>query len=215
MIQVSASILAAPLTSLSTVIPKLKQNAIDLIHLDVMDGNFVPQISFGEALCKEVKSLTKIPLDIHLMVNNPEKEVPKYFALKPQYITFHIEATNFPIRLAEEIKKQGIKVGVAINPSTPASRINTILPYMDLLLLMTVEPGFYGQNFIKTGLEKINRAKEIIGSYPIVIEVDGGVNLNNIERISEFGAKIVVAGSALFHDGKANENALKLKKLTK
>ena len=212
--KISASILAAQLSNLSTVVPKLKPKAIDFIHMDVMDGNFVPQISFGEALTEEVSKLTKIPLDVHLMVKNPEKHVPNYYKLKPEYITFHRETTDFPIRLAEDIRKNGIKAGIALNPGTPVKMIQDCLPYIDLILIMTVEPGFYGQSFVKSGLEKINRAKELIGSYPIELEVDGGVNASNIERLADIGVQICVAGSALFKNNKPNENSLSLKKLT-
>jgi len=212
--KISASILAAQLSNLSTVVPKLKPKAIDFIHMDVMDGNFVPQISFGEALTEEVSKLTKIPLDVHLMVKNPEKHVPNYYKLKPEYITFHRETTDFPIRLAEDIRKNGIKAGIALNPGTPVKMIQDCLPYIDLILIMTVEPGFYGQSFVKSGLEKINRAKELIGSYPIELEVDGGVNTSNIERLSDIGVNICIAGSALFKNNKPNENSLSLKKLT-
>ena len=215
MIQISASILASPITSLGNVIPKLKSSSIDYIHLDIMDGNFVPQLSFGEAVSSEISKLTKIPLDVHLMVNRPEIIAPKYYSLKPKYITFHREATHFSIRLAEEIRKNGSKVGIAINPSTPVSSLEDCLPYIDMILIMTVEPGFYGQSFVKNGLEKINRAKELIGSYPISLQVDGGVNSSNIQRIHELGVEIVVAGSALFKDSKPNEAATALKKLTK
>ena len=212
--KISASILAAQLSNLTAIIPKLKPKDIDFIHMDVMDGNFVPQISFGEALTEEVSKLTKIPLDVHLMVNNPERHVPNYYQLKPEYITFHRETTDFPIRLAEDIRKNGIKAGIALNPGTPVKMIQDCLPYIDLILIMTVEPGFYGQSFVKSGLEKINRAKELIGSYPIELEVDGRVNTGNIERLSDIGVNICVAGSALFKNNKPNENALSLKKLT-
>ncbi len=215
MMKISASILATPLSSLATIVPKFKSKAIDYIHMDVMDGNFVPQISFGEALTEEVGKLTDIPLDVHLMVKNPEFHVQKYYKMKPEFITFHREATNFPIRLAEEIRKNGSKVGIALNPATPVEMIEDCLPYIDLILIMTVEPGFYGQSFVKSGLEKINRAKELIGSYPIQLEVDGGVNSDNIKRLSEIGVNICVAGSAVFKSGKPNESALQLKNLTK
>lgn len=214
MIKISASILASPLSALSAVIPKFKPKAIDYIHLDIMDGNFVPQISFGAALTNEIKNMTDIPLDVHLMVNNPENHVPKYYAFKPEFITFHREATHFPIRLAQEIRKNGCKVGIALNPATPVEMIEDCLPYIDLILIMTVEPGYYGQTFVKSGLEKINRGKELIGSYPIQLEVDGGVSLENVKRIAEIGVNICVAGSSVFKAGKPNESALGLKNLT-
>ncbi|MCB1178638.1 MAG: ribulose-phosphate 3-epimerase, partial [Leptospiraceae bacterium] len=161
--KISASILATPITGLSNLLPNLKGNDIDYIHMDVMDGNFVPQISFGEAITGEVKKLTHVPLDVHLMVNNPEREVPKYFPYNPEYITFHAETTNFGVRLSEEIHKNGSKVGVALNPGTPLTMIEHLLPYIDLILIMTVDPGFYGQSFVKSGMEKIKRAKDLVG----------------------------------------------------
>lgn len=178
-----------------------------------MDGNFVPQISFGEAFTKEVKSHTDIPLDVHLMVSNPELHVPKYFDLKPYCITFHIETTNFSVRLAEEIKKQGIKVGVSLNPQTPPESISQILPYLDLVLLMTVDPGFYGQSFVKSGFEKIAAVRKLTKPYNIELEVDGGVNESNMEELAKLGVDITVVGSGLYKTGDPNAQGKKLKEL--
>lgn len=181
--------------------------------MDVMDGNFVPQISFGEAITKEVKGMTSIPLDVHLMVEKPENHVAKYFELNPYCITFHAETTRFPIRLAQEIKKSGTKVGVSLNPGTPVQALETLLPYLDLVLIMTVEPGFYGQKFVDGGLEKIRKVKSLISSFPIELEVDGGVNDSNIHALSEAGTDICVVGAGLFKTGNPNENGKKLKKI--
>lgn len=210
--KLSASVLAASITSLERVLPELKPTLIDYIHIDVMDGNFVPQISFGESITKEISTLTKIPLDVHLMVQTPEKEVPKYFSLKPEFITFHIETTHFSVRLSDSIRAQGIKVGVALNPATPLTSIEHLLDYIDLILIMTVDPGFYGQSFVKGGFEKIARAKELIGNKNILLEVDGGVGVNNIHTLGELGVDICVAGSAIFKNGEPNQNAKNLKK---
>ncbi len=212
--KISPSILAAKITNLGSIIPSLDPKHVDYIHLDVMDGNFVPQISFGEAVCKEVSELTKIPLDVHLMVNNPEVHVPKYFDLKPEIITFHLEATHFAVRLANEIRSKGIKAGVSINPGTTVESLEPLLPYIDLILIMTVEPGFYGQSFIKNGFEKIQKAKMLIGNFPIVLEVDGGINISNIKKVSSLGVDMVVAGSAVFGGNNANEKSAELKRLT-
>ncbi|TGL66988.1 ribulose-phosphate 3-epimerase [Leptospira levettii] len=211
--KISASILAAKLTGLSQELPTYKKDSIDLIHIDVMDGNFVPQISFGEAFTKEVKSHTDIPLDVHLMVSNPELHVPKYFDLKPYCITFHIETTNFSVRLAEEIRKAGIKVGVSLNPQTPPESISQILPYLDLVLLMTVDPGFYGQSFVKSGFEKIAAVRKLTKPYNIELEVDGGVNESNMEELAKLGVDITVVGSGLYKTGDPNAQGKKLKKL--
>lgn len=211
--KISASILAAKLTGLSQELPTYKQENIDLIHIDVMDGNFVPQISFGEAFTKEVKSHTQIPLDVHLMVSNPELHVPKYFDLNPYCITFHIETTNFSVRLAEEIRKAGIKVGVSLNPQTPPESISQILPYLDLVLLMTVDPGFYGQSFVKSGFEKIAAIRKLTKPYNIELEVDGGVNESNMEELAKLGVDITVVGSGLYKTGDPNAQGKKLKEL--
>lgn len=211
--KISASILAAKLTGLSQELPTYKQENIDLIHIDVMDGNFVPQISFGEAFTKEVKSHTEIPLDVHLMVSNPELHVPKYFDLKPYCITFHIETTNFSVRLAEEIRKAGIKVGVSLNPQTPPESMSQILPYLDLVLLMTVDPGFYGQSFVKSGFEKIAAVRKLTKPYNIELEVDGGVNESNMEELAKLGVDITVVGSGLYKTGDPNAQGKKLKEL--
>ncbi|MCG6148865.1 ribulose-phosphate 3-epimerase [Leptospira levettii] len=211
--KISASILAAKLTGLSQELPTYKKDSIDLIHIDVMDGNFVPQISFGEAFTKEVKSHTDIPLDVHLMVSNPELHVPKYFDLKPYCITFHIETTNFSVRLAEEIRKAGIKVGVSLNPQTPPESISQILPYLDLVLLMTVDPGFYGQSFVKSGFEKIAAVRKLTKPYNIELEVDGGVNESNMEELAKLGVDITVVGSGLYKTGDPNAQGKKLKEL--
>jgi ribulose-phosphate 3-epimerase len=210
--KISASILATNITSLCNTLPPLQKESIDYIHIDVMDGNFVPQISFGEAITAEVSKLTSIPLDVHLMVQNPEKEVPKYYKFKPEFITFHAETTSFGVRLSEEIKANGSKVGVSLNPSTPLSAIENLLPYMDLLLLMTVDPGFYGQSFVKSGMAKIQKASEMIKGTGIQLEVDGGVGLGNILELSGLGVGICVAGSGVFKTGDPNANGLNLKK---
>ncbi|TGL37441.1 ribulose-phosphate 3-epimerase [Leptospira perdikensis] len=211
--KISASILAAKLTGLSQELPTYKKENIDLIHIDVMDGNFVPQISFGEAFTKEVKSHTNIPLDVHLMVSNPELHVPKYFDLNPYCITFHIETTNFSVRLAEEIRKAGIKVGVSLNPQTSPESISQILPYLDLVLLMTVDPGFYGQSFVKSGFEKIAAVRKLTKPYNIELEVDGGVNESNMEELAKLGVDITVVGSGLYKTGDPNAQGKKLKDL--
>ena len=213
--KISASILATSITSLATTLPKLTNDSIDYIHMDVMDGNFVPQISFGEAITSEVKNLTTIPLDVHLMVKNPELEVPKYFKFKPEFITFHVETTSFGVRLSEEIKKNGSKVGVSLNPSTPLSSIEHLIPYIDLVLLMTVDPGFYGQSFVKGGMEKIKKASELLKGTNILLEVDGGVGLGNIAELSSVGVSICVAGSGVFKQGDPNANGLLLKNACK
>lgn len=195
--KISPSILAADMLDLKSILRGL-DNRVDFIHLDVMDGHFVPQLSFGERVAELVKSHTDIPLDVHLMVDQPEVEVPKYYKLKPHNITFHIEATNFPVRLAREIRDQGIIPGIVLNPGTPVSRIEPIIDEIGLILIMSVEPGFYGQKFLDLAYQKIRQARALAGSRSILIEGDGGINQGNIKSLADAGVQMAVVGAACF-----------------
>ena len=206
----SPSILAADLTDLKASLAQL-EGRIEYLHMDVMDGHFVPTLSFGELYTKLLQQHTSIQLDVHLMVSNPEKEVPKYFELKPANITFHVEATDFGVRLAREIRKHGIQAGVSLNPSTPLSSLDYLLDEIDLVLIMSVEPGFYGQSFINSSLRKIRDLREKIADRPITIEVDGGIDASNVGSILEAGARRIVAGSACFKGGDIAGNIARLR----
>ena len=210
-IQISVSVLAAELIDLKKTLSTLDSNIVDFIHLDIMDGHFVPQLSFGEAITKNIKDAVGIALDVHLMVDKPEIEVPKYFNLKPEIITFHIEATNAPIRLSQIIRHHHIKAGVALCPATPIEVLEPLLNEIDLILLMSVEPGYYGQKFIEKSLNRIKKVKELISNKDIILEVDGGINLNNINEIYNAGAGLVVTGAASFTTPNVNSNIQKLK----
>lgn len=209
--RISPSILAADLTDLKRTLTTLDPGVVDLLHLDVMDGHFVPQLSFGEAYARSVKAGSAIPLDVHLMVARPELEIPKYFELDPYVITYHIEATHFPIRLAQLIRERGLRAGVSLNPGTPIERLLPVLDYIDLVLLMSVEPGFYGQKFIETSYERVRTLKALIGDRPVEIQIDGGVNDQNIGRLAELGVDIAVAGSYCFTGGDVNARVKTLK----
>ncbi|MBI3396363.1 MAG: ribulose-phosphate 3-epimerase [Spirochaetia bacterium] len=209
--KISPSILAANLIDLKSVLGQMDPALVDLIHMDVMDGHFVPQLSFGEAYSKAVKEAVAIPLDVHLMVSRPELEIPKYFDLNPYVITFHLEATNFPIRLAQLIRSKGIKAGISLNPGTPVSALEPALDDIDMVLIMSVEPGFYGQKFIPQSMRKLEALKTLIGSRPIEVEIDGGVSVDNIRSLKEKGVGIAVAGAAVFKGGSVNDNVRALK----
>ncbi len=211
--KISASVLASRILSLSSTLHTLDREKIDYIHIDVMDGNYVPQISFGEAITREIGESTSIPLDIHLMVRKPEDHFRNFLNLRPEILTFHRETTEFGIRLSDEIRKAGVKVGVSLNPSTPVSTLKHLLSYVDLILIMTVDPGFYGQKFVEGGLDKIREAKDLVSGREILIEVDGGVNTSNISSIFKAGADICVVGAGLFQEGSPNQNADLLKSL--
>ncbi len=211
--KISPSILAADLVNFKDQL-KFLEEKVDLLHLDIMDGHFVPTLSFGESYVKVLKKHTAIPLDVHLMVANPEKEVPKYYEFQPYNITFHYEATNFPVRLSEEIRKRNIKAGISLNPKTPIEFIEPLLENFDLVLIMSVEPGFYGQKFIQFCLDKIKKLRDRINEkkLDILIEVDGGINSENAKAIVQSGADILVAGSFIF-SGNIEDNINSLKKL--
>lgn len=219
--KISPSLLAAPLTRLGETIKNLKSPPIDYLHLDIMDGHFVPPLSFGEQMAKAIRQESNIPIDVHLMVANPEKEVPKYLPLEPEIITFHYEATDFPIRLAEKIRKTGAKSGLALNPSTPISVLQDLYPYFDLFLIMTVEPGYYGQSFLPTSwarlqeFQKIRKKMEELLDQKCLLQVDGGVNDQNIAQLAELGVDIVVAGAFVFQAEDPNLQAEILKENAK
>lgn len=198
--KLSPSILAADLCDLKRILPVLEKE-VEMLHLDIMDGHFVPQLSFGEGYVKFLKQNTSMPLDVHLMVDQPELEVPKYYQFRPSSITFHAEATHFPVRLAREIRKEGIMAGLSLNPATPISAIEQFASEFDLFLIMSVEPGFYGQSFIDFSLEKIRQLSAIRNNREdcnFVIEVDGGISAKNVKQIVDLGADWIVAGSAIF-----------------
>lgn len=201
--ELSPSILAADLTDLKSLLPVLEKE-VEMLHLDVMDGHFVPQLSFGEGYAKFIRKNTAMPLDVHLMVDRPELEVPKYYEFSPRNITFHAEATHFPVRLAREIRKQGILAGLSLNPGTPVSAIEQIAGEFDLFLIMSVEPGFYGQSFIDFCLDKVRQLDNIRkerADCNFFIEADGGISASNVSSVIEAGADWIVAGSALFNGG--------------
>lgn len=169
-------------------------------HIDVMDGNFVPQVSFGEPVVKSIRKATNQFFDVHLMVNNPDHFIHHMADAGADGITFHLEAVNDPGALIARIHEHGCKVGLAIKPGTP---VEAILPYVqriDMLLIMTVEPGFGGQSYIPTSTDKIRRARMMFDDYGLDtdIEVDGGIKLDNVDVVLEAGANVIVAGSAVY-----------------
>ncbi|MBE7438503.1 MAG: ribulose-phosphate 3-epimerase [Spirochaetales bacterium] len=209
--KVSPSILAGSLCRMHSTVAAMDPSVIDLLHMDVMDGHFVPQLSYGEAYVAEIKSATDIPLDVHLMVSAPEKEVPKYFGLKPYNITFHIEATAFAVRLLCSIREQGIRSGIALNPGTPIAQLKPLIPYTDLFLLMSIEPGYYGQSFLPASFDRIRELRDMAPEAEI--EVDGGINAEIGAQLAALGVDILVAGSYIFKGGDVNGRARTLKGL--
>jgi ribulose-phosphate 3-epimerase len=200
---IAPSILSADFSRLGDEIAAVEAAGADWIHIDVMDGHFVPNLTIGPGLIASIRKTTRLPFDVHLMIENPEKYIDAFAEAGSDWITVHLEATDHLRRTVAMIREKGIKVGVSLNPATPLVRIEPILPDIDLLLVMTVNPGFGGQKFIEGSLPRIRQAKEMIRTLApkVLLEVDGGVTLNNIRSISDAGSDILVAGSAVFGSG--------------
>ena len=199
-IYIAPSILSADLLQLKTQVEMLAKNGADFIHVDVMDGHFVPNLTFGPNMVKTLKRITSVPLDVHLMISNPDLYIKDYVRAGADILTVHQEACTHLHRTIQSIHQQGIKAGVSLNPATSLSTIENILDNIDLLLIMTVNPGFGGQKFIPQGLKKIAEARRMIdkSGRDILLEVDGGVDNNTVESIVQHGANVLVSGSAIF-----------------
>ena len=212
-ILISPSIIASDLSMMGSIVSGFDKSIIDLLHLDVMDGNFVPNITFGAAYIKSLSAHTDIPFDIHLMIERPGDSINEYIDLKPYCITFHYEADRYTARILKLIRDAGIMAGVSINPSTPVESIYDLLPYMNMVLIMSVDPGFYGQPFMETSINRIKKLSDYIKekNYDIKIEVDGGINADNISRIVKAGASMIVAGNSAFKGNDVNKNVAFLK----
>lgn len=198
--QISPSILSADFTRLGEEIKAVEKAGADYIHIDVMDGIFVPNISVGSLIVRAAKKATSLPLDVHLMITDPDRYLDDFISAGSSILTVHAEATVHLHRTISYIKEKGIKAGVSINPATPLSAISHILEYVDMVLIMSVNPGFGGQKFIESSLKKIQALRNIINQYNYNIElnVDGGINLDNIERVAAAGADVFVSGSGIY-----------------
>jgi ribulose-phosphate 3-epimerase len=174
-----------------------------------MDGHFVPNMTFGPGFIKDIKKHTEIPLDIHLMIEEPDRSIAQYIEISPWSITIHYESTRFPARILQEIHSAGIVAGLAVNPATPIENVYDLLSYTDMILVMSVDPGFYGQKFMATSLSKMEKLSEFIKANHdrmVRIQVDGGINAENIGAVVSAGARIIVAGNSAFKGGDINSN---------
>ena len=211
-VRIAPSILSANFAALGDDIRKVEAAGAQLIHVDVMDGHFVPNITIGPPVVKSIRKTTKLPLDVHLMIADPDKYIPAFVEAGADMLTVHAEAAVHLDRTLNFIRSHNVAAGVSINPATPISHVQYALGLADLLLIMTVNPGFGGQKFIPYTLEKIREARQVIENraYRCVIEVDGGIDSETVPDVVRAGAEVLVAGSAIFQ---APDPARKIKEM--
>lgn len=212
-ISISPSIIATDLTTIGEQVQRFDPGLIDMLHLDVMDGNFVPNLTFGPGFIQHLKQHTNIPLDTHLMIERPERSIDQYMKTSPWSLTIHYESTRFPARILQQIRSAGIVAGISINPATPVETVFDLIPYADMVLIMSVEPGFYGQAFMEAAVGRIQRLAEFLqegSDHTVRIQVDGGINRDNIASVVNAGAEIIVVGNSAFKGGDINKNIREL-----
>lgn len=209
-IKLAPSILSADFSRLGEQVAEVTKAGSDYIHVDVMDGHFVPNITIGVPVVTSLRSCTKLPLDVHLMIEHPEDYVKQFADAGADIITVHIEIDRHMHRLVRAIKDTGAKAGIALNPATPLSSLEEILPFLDLVLIMTVDPGFGGQAFIPDMVDKITRLRSVLDSRRLMaeLEVDGGITADTALKVVKAGANVLVAGAAIFSKGKKPAEAI-------
>ncbi|CAM2955773.1 ribulose-phosphate 3-epimerase [Hathewaya histolytica] len=211
--KIAPSILSANFANLGEDVKNIEKYGADLVHIDVMDGRFVPNITFGMPIIKSIRAYSKLPFDVHLMIEEPSKYIDDFIEAGADIITIHYEADKHIDRTINYIKSKGVKAGIALNPGTPISNIIDLIPVLDMVLIMSVNPGFGGQKYIEYCSTKISELRKLSKKFnrKLWIEVDGGVTKDNIKNISQCGADIVVAGSAVFKNGEIEKNIRELK----
>jgi len=211
--KLSASILSSDFSKLAEEIHRVEQAGVDWIHVDVMDGHFVPNITIGPPVVKAIRRVTKLPLDVHLMIDQPERYLEDFVEAGADWLGIHVEATIHLERQLRRIRELGAKAAVTLNPATPLDTLEYVLDAVDMVLLMTVNPGFSGQNFIRATLPKIRRLREMIDrqGLNVLLQVDGGVQLDTVDDLVEAGVDVFVSGSGIFNKSDIFKNVRKLR----
>jgi len=197
-VKIAPSILSADFAALAEDVARVEAGAPDQLHVDVMDGRFVPNLTIGPIVVEALRKRTRLPLDVHLMIVEPERYIGDFVAAGADIVTVHAEASPHLQRVLAQIREAGARAGVALNPSTPPDVLDYVLDDVDLILVMSVNPGFGGQKFIPSAYAKLRRIKEMLGTRPVDVSVDGGVKLEHARVLAETGATVLVAGSAIF-----------------
>ena len=213
--KLAPSILDVDFTCLERELKKIESGGVDLLHLDIMDGNFVPNISFGPKIVESIKRITSLPLEVHLMIEKPENHIKSFINAGGDIIIVHYETSKHLDRLIQTINDADVKSGIALNPATPLGVIEYLISKIDFLLLMTVNPGFGGQKFIPEMMDKIKKARKIIDNQkkPISLAVDGGINLDNISEVIKAGVEIIVIGQLISKSANPKMTIKKIKNI--
>lgn len=217
MIKIAPSILSADFSKLGEEVKSIEVHGADMVHIDVMDGMFVPNITFGMPIIKSIRNTTKLSFDVHLMIEKPDRYIEDFVKAGADIITVHYEADKHIDRTINYIKSFGVKASIALNPGTPVSNIKDLIPELDMVLIMSVNPGFGGQKYIKYSSNKIREVKELKDKLnpDLLIQVDGGVDVTNIHEVVQSGANVIVAGSAVFKNNDVEGNIKNLREALK